>query len=96
MDHHGLDGLAFHIERFLADLLSALLQVGDGLRRRQGAQITVVDPVGFHPLCDAGQALLVIPDCADRAQNISLEGFYHASRLAGSAGEFSHFFPASG
>ncbi|MCS5969826.1 hypothetical protein LNP26_31140 [Klebsiella variicola subsp. variicola] len=30
VDHHGPDGLAFHIERFLANLLPALLQVGDG------------------------------------------------------------------
>ncbi|WKA68942.1 hypothetical protein QU522_10005 [Klebsiella pneumoniae subsp. pneumoniae] len=43
-----------------------------------------------------GQKTLDMERQAIQAMNISLEWFYHASRLAGSAGEFSHFFPASG
>ncbi|MDE1036902.1 hypothetical protein, partial [Escherichia coli] len=60
-----------------------------GVRQQQ-------DEPGRFSICSRQAAVVLIPDRADRAQNTALEGFYHASRLAGSAGEFSHFFPASG
>ena len=79
--HHGLERLALHVERLLAHLRGAALEVGD---RSGGGQFLQrhVEARG-----DLRQALLVAPDCADGPDAGSLQAAHDAGGLlAGIAG----------
>ena len=92
--HHGLEGLAFHVQGFLLDRLAALFEVVDGLGRGEGTEAAQALVAGVFG--DAGQGLFVVAHRAHGGEDAALQALHDAGSLPGRGGEFSHFFAASG